>query len=56
MENRQRQAVEGLYRYIFCHESALRTQGVHPYQVRYFYCSNGIVINHCKQVSWKQDP
>lgn len=33
MENRQRQAVEGLYRYIFCHESALRTQGVHPYQV-----------------------
>lgn len=32
MENRQRQAVEGLYRYIFCHESALRTQGVHPYQ------------------------
>lgn len=33
MENRQRQAVKGLYRYIFCHESALRTQGVHPYQV-----------------------
>lgn len=33
MENRPRQAVEGLYRYIFCHEFALRTQGVHPYQV-----------------------
>lgn len=33
MENRQRQAVEGLYWYVLGHESALRTQGVHPYQV-----------------------
>lgn len=40
MENRQRQAVEGLYRYIFCHESALRTQGVHPYQVSYCWNTN----------------
>lgn len=45
VENRQRQAVEGLYRYIFCHESALRTQGVHPYQVSYLSSCRPNAVN-----------
>lgn len=49
MENRQRQAVEGLYRYIFCHESALRTQGVHPYQVS--YCWNKTISRFYSVIS-----